>query len=278
MSRYLTDARLRAQAAHLGERDWEVLKEVANLRFMSGSQVAHLCFAGSGEPTADIRAARRALLRLNRLKVLGRLPRRIGGAQYGSAGYVYHLAPAGQRLCIQRGWQPERRVRRVAMPGQLFVRHTLAISELHARLVEGDRLGHFELLERTTEPDCWRRIDGLALKPDSYVRVGLDDFEDSYFIEVDRGTEGSRAIERQLKLYLAYHQSGQEQARRGVFPKVLWLATEPSRVEGIKEPIARLPRPDRELFAVSLFDDALSVFEDAGNKPLTHLTAPANPL
>jgi hypothetical protein len=258
---YLTDARLRALAARLSDRDYAVLREVASLRFVSGSQIARLCFAESGEPTPDFRAARRALLRLTQLDLLDRLPRRVGGVRRGSAGFVYHLGPAGQRLGIQRGWLPKRRVRQPSFPGQLFVRHTLAIAELHARLVEAARLGRFELLARESEPTCWRSFEGDVLKPDSYVRLGLGEFEDSYFIEVDRGTEGSRAIGRQLERYLSYFQSGQEQAERGVFPKVLWLATEPSRGEGIAELIKHLPGTDRELFAVADFDDGMNVIE-----------------
>jgi hypothetical protein len=42
---------------------------------------------------------------------------------------------------------------------------------------------------------------------------------DRYFIEVNRGSEGSAASERQLQRCLAYWRSGQEQAARGVLPK-----------------------------------------------------------
>lgn len=254
---YLTDARLRALAARLSDRDYDVLKEVASLRFVSGSQLARLCFARLDEPTTDIRAARRALLRLTRLDVLDRLPRRVGGVRSGSAGFVYHLSPAGQRLGIQRGWLPKRRVRQPLLPSRLFLAHSLAIAELHARLADGGRAGHFELLERAAEPDCWRSYGGVVLKPDSYVRLGIGEFEDSYFIEVDRGTEGSRAIERQLERYLAYQRSGREQETRGVFPKVLWLATEQARVGAIVGLVDRLPEVDHELFAVAHFDAAI---------------------
>jgi hypothetical protein len=130
--------------------------------------------------------------------------------------------------------QPERRRRRSLIPGTLFVRHALQVSELHTLLVEADRSDRVELLELTSEPACWRSWSGLAgqhqtLKPDSSARLGLGPYEDSYFIEVDRGTEGSRALERQLQLYLAYHLSGAEQQGRGVFPRVLWLAPDERR-------------------------------------------------
>jgi hypothetical protein len=260
MTVYLTSARLRELAAALSDRDYAVLQEVAALRFVSAAQLARLCFADRQRPAADVRAARRALLRLTRLGILERLPRPVGGVRRGSAGFVYQLAPAGQRLAVKHGWLPARRSRKPLIPGRLFVRHALSVAELHTRLVEGARAGQFELLERAAEPACWRSFDASQpLKPDSFARLGIGDFEDSYFIEVDRGTEGSAAIERQLAHYLAYHQSGREQAAHGVFPRVLWLAPDRERMEAIAGVVGQLLPAERELFAITLFANALSV-------------------
>jgi Replication-relaxation len=256
--RYLTSDRLRELAAGLSERDLAVIRELAALRFLSGAQVTRLCFA------ANVRAARRALLRLTRLGLLDRLPRQLGGVRAGSGGYIYQLAPAGQRLSIERGWLRPRRVRPPLIPGRLFAAHALAVAELHIRLVEGERASQYELLERTAEPACWRSADGALLKPDSYLRLGVGAFEDSYFVEVDLGSEGSAAIERQLERYLAYARSGREQAERGVFPKVLWLAPDAERTRALAEVIARFAPSEPELFAVARFDDALNVISAGG--------------
>ncbi|HET7590966.1 MAG TPA: replication-relaxation family protein [Solirubrobacterales bacterium] len=263
--RKLTAARLRELASVLSERDWTVLNEVALLRFVSADQLGRLCFSGPDQP-ADLRAARRTLLRLTRLGVLDRLPRRVGGITPGSTSFIYCLGLVGQRLSMERGWIRMRRARSVT-PGRLFIRHALDVAELHTRLVEAANQGSFELLERTSEPACWR--DGGALKPDSYLRLASGAYEDSYFIEVDRGTEGSWALNEQLARYQRYYESGQEQAERGVFPKVLWLATEPRRAENITELIGRLPDADRELFAVAHFDDALKVILEVNTPPPT---------
>jgi hypothetical protein len=83
-----------------------------------------------------------------------------------------------------------------------------------------------------------------------------------YFIEVDRGTEGSRALERQLRAYLAYYRSGAEQAERGVFPRVLWLAPDERRVEAIADGVQRL-QAHRELFQVARFEQAIEVLISA---------------
>jgi hypothetical protein len=262
--RYLTAAACRELTERLSQRDWTVLKYVSDLRFVSGAQLARLCFTDDPSDTANARAARRALLRLTRLDVLARLPRPVGGVRAGSAGFVYLLAPGGQRLATARGWQPERRRRRSFTPGRLFVAHALQVAELHTQLTEADRSRRIELLELASEPSCWRAFDGLAnqravLKPDSYARVGSGPYEDSYFLEVDRGTEGSRAIERQLDLYVAYRATGLEQADRGVFPKVLWLTPTAGRAEVIRASVERLPRHAQELFAVAELTALLDV-------------------
>jgi hypothetical protein len=274
MTPYLTTARLRELQAQLTERDLSVLQRVSALRFVSGSQLTRLCFADSADPTANARAARRALLRLVQLGVLERLPRQVGGVRSGSAGFVYHLGAGGQRLATERGWQPERRRRRSLVPGHLFVRHALQVAELHTQLTEGDRSRRFELLELASEPSCWRSYSGLAgqrltLKPDSFVRLGNGPYEDSYFVEVDRGTEGSRALERQLQAYATYAASGCEQAEHGVFPRVLWLAPDDHRAVVIADCIRRQPSSARELFQVARFDQAMTALTAAeSDQPL----------
>jgi hypothetical protein len=263
-ARYFTAQHVRELAERLSEQDWLVLKQVSSLRFVSGFQLARLCFSASDDPRANARAARRTLLRLTRLGVLARLPRPIGGVRAGSAGSVYRLGLGGHRLAVIKGWQPERQRRRSLVPGTLFVRHALAIAELHTRLVEGERSGRFELLALAAEPLCYRTYDGLGgqrvvLKPDSYVRLGLGPYEDSYFIEVDRGTEGSRALSWQLQRYVAYHASGAEQTERGVFPRTLWLTSTAERIGVIEDCVQRLPLDARALFAVVEFDQALHI-------------------
>jgi hypothetical protein len=260
-SSYLTTRAWAERAQQLVERDLGVLRYVSELRFVTGAQLTRLCFTDAPDQGANARAARRALLRLVRLGALARLPRPVGGVRAGSVGFVYYLGPGGQRLAVERGWQPKRRRRRSMQPGTLFLRHVLDITELHVLLVEADRSRRIELLELASEPSCWRSYDGphglLTLKPDSYVRLGFGNFEDSYFLEIDRGTEGSRAIAAQLGRYLAYSGSGHEQMGRGVFPRVLWLASDDRRADVIAECVAALAESERGLFRVAVFNQAL---------------------
>lgn len=115
---YVTAARLERVDARLTDHDRAVLHSVSDLGFVSGDQLARMHFAGRDDADAAARAARRALVRLVRLDCLARLPRRVGGERAGSAGFVYRLGLAGQRLAAAHGWQPERRGRRSHVPGR----------------------------------------------------------------------------------------------------------------------------------------------------------------
>lgn len=273
-ARRATTALIQALQGRLTDHDLEVLKTVSDLRFVSGDQLTRIHFTGSDDPATNARSARRALIRLVRLDCLSRLPRRVGGVRAGSAGFVYALGLAGQHLAVLNHWQPDRRRRRSHIPGTFFLNHTLAIAELHTLLIQGDRSRRFELLELSAEPACWRSFGGIGtqgqatLKPDSYVRLGVGEYEDSYFMEVDMGSEGSQTLDRKLREYLAYERSGSEQERRGVFPRVLWLAPTPKRVEAIEQCIKGLPVASRELFAVASQADALDVV--SGTSEVTH--------
>lgn len=272
---YATTAALTHLQRELTAHDKAVLRSVSDLHFVSGAQLARMHFGGS-DPEVRARAARRALLRLTRLGCLVRLPRAVGGVRAGSAGFVYALGLLGQRLAVQREWQPPRRPRRSVVPGTLFLDHALAVSELHTLLIEADREGRFEALTLSAEPACHRQYAGgigtqrSTLKPDSYLRLGVGEFEDSYFIEVDMGTEGSRTILTKLRAYVAYQASGTEQAARGVFPKTLWLVPDEQRAEAVRGCIGRLPVSHRELFAVAAFGDVLTTL--GVRETNTHLT------
>ena len=142
----------------------------------------------------------------------------------------------------------------------LFLDHALAVAELHTAILEANQAGELELLTLDSEPTCWRGYAGVGvLKPDSFVRFGIGVYEYSVFIEVDRGTEGSRALLTKLGQYAAYHRSGVEQAENGVFPKVLWTVLDETRAAVLRDCFDQLPPTERELFEVAVFSEALAV-------------------
>jgi Replication-relaxation len=245
-------------ATELSETERGLVGELAKLKLATHAQLATLLPPLAGEASAASRArtARRVLARLTELRILARLERRIGGIRAGSAGYVYYLGPVGQRLVAY--WQGEGLVRgRVRPePGSRYVRHRLAVSELYVRARQAEREGLLDLLAFDIEPESWRSFeDGfggrVTLKPDAFARLGVGAYEDRFFIEVDLGSESRSVIAGKARAYLAYFNSGAEQAEHGVFPRVLLLTNSEARRAALVDVCARLPAEAWRLFTVA---------------------------
>lgn len=270
----LTPARLLDLDARLSEREREITVVAARMRLVSGRQLERLFFNGGDSPQSNARLARNTLSRLVSMGVLRRLERRVGGVRAGSTAFVYETGPAGQRLLAYWRGEGIARTRGTHEPGIAFVAHTLAVAEVYVQLSEAERISKLELVAFAAEPDCWREFLGLGgrrvtLKPDIHLRLGLDEFEDSWFVEVDRATESSTVIRRQCEAYLAYYRSGREQAAAAVFPRVLWIVPHKTRAQLIEQVIAALPADAHRLFAVASEDEAFAVLvgHQAGGKP-----------
>ncbi len=253
---YLTPARLEDLRQTLSARDLAVLRTLLTVRVATGEQLGRI-HCRSFAPAAADRQCRRLLASLAERQLVTRLGRTIGGVRAGSAGWVYALDLAGQRL-IADG---DRRPRRPWTPGLPFLAHSLAIAELYVRLIERERSGEVELLSFATEPDCWRSFEAhegrLVLKPDAAIVTGAGEFEDHWFVEVDRGTESPATLDRKLDVYRRYWQSGTEQRSSGSFPRVLWLVPDEARHAVMVDACGRQPTTAWPLFQVALFDSAV---------------------
>jgi hypothetical protein len=97
------------------------------------------------------------------------------------------------------------------------------------------------------------------LKPDLYAVTAGGEFEDSWFIEVDRSTESLPTLLKKCRQYERYWQSGREQAAHGVFPAVLWVVPDERRAQVLIRSIRRHFGADRELFRVTTADVFMSV-------------------
>jgi hypothetical protein len=268
MSR-VTTAQLLSLAGELPARERALVQDLARLKLASHAQLAALL---DGSPSAAstvsrTRIARRVLQRLTELGVLARLERRIGGIRAGSAGYVYYLGPVGQRLVAYWQGQGLVRGRYRPEPGSRYVRHRLAVGELYVQGRRAEREGALELLAFEAEPECWRAFTSgfgaqTILKPDACLRLGHGAYEDRWFIEVDLASESRSVLERKLRTYVAYWQSGQEQAKHGVFPRVLLLTTTEARRAALVDVCARLPAESWELFQVARLDQAPGIFRE----------------
>jgi len=95
-----------------------------------------------------------------------------------------------------------------------------------------------------------------TLKPDLAVVTTLGEFEDSWFVEVDRGTESIPTLIRKCRQYLAYRQTGQEQLDREVFPLVLWVLPDQRRVDRLHEALATARGIDSSIFRLTTPDAA----------------------
>jgi hypothetical protein len=90
---YLTVDRLGRLATTLSQRDHDILHTLQVVRVATGAQLGRLHFVDVTD-----RDRRHVLHHLVAKRLLARLDRQIGGARAGSAGFVYSLDIAGQRL------------------------------------------------------------------------------------------------------------------------------------------------------------------------------------
>jgi Replication-relaxation len=260
----------RADAMPLLER--QVVETVARLTLVSGRQLSDLFFysyfstasVSASLSSTHARRVRRVLARLVELRVLDRLERRRGGVGGGSSAWVYALGPAGRRMVAYWAGEGLPRSRGAHEPGAVWTAHTLAVSDLYVRLRGAERDGWVELLDFDAEPECWRsytRLGGVAgvLKPDAFVRLGVGEYEDSFLVEVDLGTERRGQLTRQHNAYGEYFRSGVEQAKTGVFPGVLWIVPDARRAALMADIHRGLSEQARRLFTVATGDCALEV-------------------
>jgi hypothetical protein len=259
------NARARALAVRLGRRDIDVLRSLNDLRLLTGAQVRRLHFEGSNAIT-QARKARAALQRLTELHAVIRLRRRVGGIRAGSEGHVYGLSGLGQAV-LDLDRDGPRRHRRAPETKLAHQAHVLAVSELAVELTERDRTGACQIEEFQAEPACWRWFSGLGggsrvLKPDAYVRLDVDEFELTAFIEQDMDTESLPTITRKLNVYVDYWRSGVEQRTRGVFPRVWWLVPDTARLRVIATAINHIPAEARDLFSVALTEQAAALLTE----------------
>jgi hypothetical protein len=228
-------AEVRELRDRLPERDLAIVSQVAELRLMSGRQIELLHFPPErhATPSTAARHCRRVLARLVGNRLLVRLPRRVGGIRAGSHAFVYGLGPVGHRLL-----QGDDSRLRAYEPGETFVDHQLAISQLVVDLTVAGRAEQLDVLTVETEPACWRTVPAIGrsvLRPDLFLVLGKGELEYRWFVEVDRDTHRGPALLRKAQLYESYYRSGVEQAGHGVFPRILWITPDVARAERVRK-------------------------------------------
>jgi hypothetical protein len=258
---------LAEQAGRLSARDNAVLDLIGAHRFLTTRHVQAFAFEHQhATPASAGRVCRRVLQRLERSGLLQRPIRRIGGLQAGSAASIWMLTTAGQRARNLR--QGLGAVGRIREPGEGFIRHYLAIADTHLALVTAARAQQLELLSVQIEPAAWRRYTGptgqpAVLKPDLRAVTASGQFEDHWFIEVDRATESLPTLITQCRQYETYHRSGQEQAATGLFPLVLWIVPDHARATKLRNALEASRDLDQQLFRITTPDRLIALVTGA---------------
>jgi hypothetical protein len=250
---YLTHAAVERLAEQLSDRDRRILDDVTRCRVLTGRQLERLHFMDLAPAHRD-RARRRVLARLTSLSLLTPLQRRIGGARAGSAGLVFALGPAGQRvhtlLAVDEAAVPSR-TRPPHTPGDRFLRHELAVAELYVELVEQTRAGGFVLVDFRAEPaSWWQDSAGGWVRPDASVVVAWDAVEDAWAIEVDQATETLPTLRRKLVRYLELAELAESGPDGRGLPRVLVVVPDQRRHIAVQRVIADLPAPAADLLVV----------------------------
>ena len=252
MGRRVTWAAVGRIVEDLSQRDRAILADVGRVRVLTGQQIGRLHFAELQGAHRD-RTRRRVLERLVSLQLLATLERRVGGVRAGSAGLVFALGPAGQRLLVLEQNGSDGRVRRPGTPTDRFLGHNLAVAELYVSLVEAARAGALTLATFDAEPDCWwRDSEGEWIKPDAYVMVSAGDVEDCWAIEVDMATESLPTLRCKLTTYLNLAANDERGPDGGVLPRVLVTVPNQRRRAALHDLVSGLPPPASELVTVVL--------------------------
>lgn len=263
-------------AEQLGDRDLQILHNLERFRLLTTRQIQRLHFPAKpfGSHTNSAAATRSTTRVLNRLEDHGtirRLAGRIGGAKHGSAVTIWQLGPAGDRLLRERRGESSRR--RFVEPSPHFTRHTVAVADVAVALIEAATTGRFDILTLETEPHCWRTFQTgtstVTLKPDLAVVTADQETETHSFIEVDLGTEHRPALRRKCMTYQRYAQAGEEQQRTGLYPAVVWIATDQARARVIRDAIRSDEALDPSLFWVCTQETMLKQLAPYSTEPDT---------
>ncbi len=244
----------------LSDRDWLIVGSVQGFRLLTTRQIARQHFKKGPGSDPIPRNANQALARLRELGLLSNLDRRIGGVRAGSGGYVWQMTDFGdQALRAHLGMDRHSRLRPYE-PSTSFLDHTLAVAEVVITLQEISGDGRVGLTHFQLEPECWRSYLGLSgetrtLKPDLAVITKTSEFEDHWFIEVDRATEPPNRVIKKCLQYQEYLATGREQARVGLFPAVVWAVPSERRRDQLSQRLRDETVIDPRLFTVVTTND-----------------------
>jgi hypothetical protein len=251
----------------LSDRDRAILSDLDRFRFLTTGQIQTLHFHDHATEHSASHISRRVLSRLHQLRVIEHLERRIGGVRAGSASYVWRVGAVGDRLLRQSQGDDVRGRRKE--PSARHLDHVLTIADCACKLVAAGRAGQLEVIGIEPEPDSWRRYLGAGgvpetLKPDLAIVTATGEYEDHWFVEIDRATESVPTVLKKCTQYERYRRTGREQADGGVFPLVLWIVPDGRRAKQLAAGIRSSREVDGSLFRVATTDQFLALILGQG--------------
>jgi hypothetical protein len=152
-----------------------------------------------------------------------------------------------------------------------FVDHSIAVTECYLALRMLDAAGKLELIHFETEPWCWRSYFGpggapQTLRPDAFVITASGEWEDRWYLEVDRSTESRGRIREKANNYIRYWQSGKEQVSAEVFPKVLFVVPDERRLGQLVSVLSELPAEHWKVFQVTTTPGFIETLESGAGE------------
>ena len=253
VARRLSRRQLASLKECLGEKDFQILNTIQRYRFVSSGQIKRLYFVDSSTDAANLRATNRALKKLREHGLIAPLTRRIGGVRAGSSALIWHLTEPGERLLHLD--HTERHRKRFEEPSNTFLTHTLAVTEFAVQLIAMTRdTDGCEIRQLDPEPDCWRTYHSqgktVYLKPDLYVVLKGEQYEDYYYIEIDLGTEPMTKLLKKCQIYCDHYRSGEDQRQIGIAPLVAWIMPDEARKNTLMRKITEQFHNEANLFRV----------------------------
>ena len=257
---HLSRAQLERIEASLTARDHAALQSIRRYRFLTSSQIGRLYVTDSSSTKSHTRQQNLLTKKLSDCGLIQALERRVGGVGGGSSQPVWHLTEAGYRLLTLNDPDsgPRKRFRE---PSAMFLNHTLAVAECAVQLTCICRTSYdIDLEQVDCEPFCWRYYkdeDGrfTYLRPDLFAITNYDDYEDRWFIEIDLATESPMDVVEKCNAYLRYYYTDIEQKETDVFPLVVWITTDESRKQRLKEYISDQIKGHPKMFLVITPDE-----------------------
>ena len=241
----------------LSPRDVAILKTLYQVRIASGSQLERLHFSDLGSRSRQVKRWQ-VLKRLVEARALMPVERRVGTVAHGSDKLCYVLDSASLRVLRLRANAEAANapIRRPRIPGERFVNHMLAVTELYVALAELSRLGGLTVEAFDVEPR-WPDGSGSRLGPDAYVRLQRGGEYYSWWFEADLGTESQSTVEGKLAAYLDFVQRGQV-GPNGIVPWVLIGVSSETRRTAVQRIVNGLGELADYLFRVALLPDCVT--------------------